>query len=122
MNRIAVIVTLLALAACDGVTDSETGGSSIETALVANDTWPYETVGTLEIVDVGYGDSDVPEWAVGLLVSEEDEFGVVIKIDGAVIADAGIDIDSGEQVRVWLESPTDEHGDKIYAVSKIQSK
>ena len=123
MNRFALIATLLGLVACSGEMGSETSTrGSLETALEANSTWPYETVGILDIVEAGYGDSDSPEWAVGSLVTDNDEFGVLIKIEGAVIARAGIKIDSGEKVRVWLEAPKNEYGETIYAVSKIQAQ
>ena len=122
MNRLALTSILLSLVACGGDMDSETGGGNLEIALVANETWPYETVGILDIVEAGYGDSDSPEWAVGSLVTHDDEYGVLISIEGAVIARAGIDIDSGEPVRVWLEAPKKEYGVDSYTVSRIQAR
>ena len=123
MNRLALVSILTGLVACNGDTSSEfTGGGNLEIALAANETWPYETVGILDIVEAGYGDSDAPAWAVGSLITDDDEYGVSISIDGAVIARAGVNIDSGEPVRVWLEAPTNEYGVDTYAVSRIQMR
>ena len=122
MNRFALVSILMGLVACGGDMDSATDAGNLEIALAANETWPYETVGVLDIVEAGYGDSDSPEWAVGSLVTHDDEYGVMISIEGPVIARAGINIDSGEPVRVWLEAPTNEYGVDTYAVSRIQMR
>ena len=57
---------------------------------------------------------------LGMLLVGGDEFGVLIEIDGTVIARAGINIDSGEPVRAWLEPPKDVSGEPMYPVSRLQ--
>ena len=47
---------------------------------------------------------------------------MLIEIDGGVIARSGIDIDAGETVRVWLESPKDVSGEPMYPVSKMEKR
>ena len=121
MRILVLTVMLFSLISCGGGTQSETVRTgSLETVLEANDSWPYEVVGILDIVEAGFDDSDMPSWAVGSVVTDDDEFGVLIKIDGTVIARAGINIDSGEKIRVWLEAPKDEYGVTTYPVSKLE--
>ena len=36
------------------------------------------------------------------------------------LSSAGINIDSGEPVRAWLESPKDVSGEPMYPVSRLQ--
>ena len=118
-------LALLCISACGG--DGSTGMDRVsdltplEATLQANSDWPYETVGVLDIVEAGYdGSSDEPQWAVGMLLAGGEEFGPLIEIDGKVISRAGINIDSGEEVRVWLEAPKDNYGLPTYPISKIE--
>ncbi len=122
MPKLVLILLVFALYACGngGGGNAPASGPSLETVLESNESWPYETVGILDIVEAGYGESDSPEWAMGSLVTRDDDFGVGIMIDGNVISRARINIDSGKRVRVWLEAPTMEYGDKVYPVSKIE--
>jgi hypothetical protein len=121
MHKLVFIFLVFGLSACDneGGGGTSTIGSGLEAVLESNESWPYEAVGILDIVEAGYGESDDPEWAVGSLVTKDDEFGVGIEIDGNVISRARINIDSGKEVRVWLEKPKMEYGVKTYPVSKI---
>ncbi|MDJ0916711.1 MAG: hypothetical protein QNJ05_03040 [Woeseiaceae bacterium] len=126
MVRLLILGCLLAsLAACggDGGGPSPSADGNLATTLSTNDTWPYEAEGVLDIVEAGFdGTSDAPQWAVGMLLEGGDEFGVLVEIDGGVIARAGVNIDSGEPVRVWLESPTDVSGEPMYPVSKMEKQ
>ncbi len=126
MVRFLILGCLLAaLAACggDGGGSSPAAKGGLATTLKTNDDWPYEAQGVLDIVEAGFdGTSDAPQWAVGMLLEGGDEFGVLIEIDGGVIARAGIDIDSGEPVRVWLESPKDVSGEPMYPVSRMEKQ
>lgn len=121
MTRLVLLLAFLALTACGGGTDSSPAANSLETTLAANDSWPYEVVGVLDIVEAGYGDSDDPEWAVGSIVTDDDEWGVSIEIQGAVISRAGIDIDSGKKVRAWLDAPHRNYGVDTYPVSRLEA-
>lgn len=122
MRRFALIVLVLGLHACgDAAMDAmPASSSSLEAALVSNDSWPYEVVGILDIVEAGYDYGDDPEWAVGSLITADDEWGVLIEIDGTVIARAGINIDSGKEVRVWLDAPLTKYGETTYPVTRIE--
>ena len=125
MYRLLILACLLGgLVACGGGGESmPSADSSLAASLATNETWPYEAEGVLDIVEAGFdGTSDEPQWAVGMLLEGGDEFGVLIEIDGGVIARAGINIDSGEAVRVWLESPKDVSGEPMYPVSKMEKR
>ncbi len=126
MYRRLILGCLLgALAACSGGDgqSSPSTDSDFASRLASNQAWPYEATGVLDIVEAGFdGTSDEPQWAVGMLLSDGEEFGVLIEIDGGVIARAGINIDSGEPVRAWLESPKDVSGEPMYPVSKLQKQ
>jgi hypothetical protein len=121
MHRLIFIFLVFGLSACsnDGGDSASTIGAGLEAVLESNESWPYEAVGILDIVEAGYGETDDPEWAVGSLVTKDDEFGVSIEIDGNVISRAQINIDSGKPVRVLLEKPKMEYGVKTYPVSRI---
>ncbi|MDJ0759363.1 MAG: hypothetical protein QNJ19_08185 [Woeseiaceae bacterium] len=124
MYRLLILGCLLgALAACGGGGESSPStASDLAATLAANESWPYEAEGVLDIVEAGFdGTSVAPQWAVGMLLEGGDEFGVLIEIDGGVIARAGINIDSGEPVRVWLESPKDVSGEPMYPVSRMET-
>lgn len=125
MYRRLIIGCLAAvLTACGGGGESPAAtDSDFAATLASNVSWPYEAEGVLDIVEAGFdGTSEAPQWAVGMLLVGGDEFGVLIEIDGAVIARAGINIDSGEPVRAWLESPKDVSGEPMYPVSKLEKK
>ena len=122
MSRILVIATLFCLAACVGVADEEPA-SGLLAVLEANETWPYEVVGVLDIVEAGFdGTSDYADWAVGSIVNDEtDEFGIPIEIQGPVIKRGRIDIDSGRPVKAWLEAPRTQYGIETYPVSRLEA-
>ena len=106
----------------EGSGNGDASTSSLEKTLSANTTWPHEIVGVLDIVEAGgYDDSEYPAWAVGSLITADDEYGVSISIGESVVSRAGINIDSGEEVRVWLEAPKKEFGVETFPVSRIQS-
>ena len=111
------------LAACGGGGGS--GGSDggiLEIRLAKNSEWPYEMIGVLDIVEAGgWDDSDFPSWAVGNIITDEDEWGVMIEIGDGVVRKAGINIDSGEKVRVWLEKPHKNYDVLTYPVSRIEA-
>ncbi|MEM7411431.1 MAG: hypothetical protein AAF430_14425 [Myxococcota bacterium] len=97
--------------------------SPLEQALRSNTAWPYETVGTLDIVEVVFGDeSELPTDAFGSLLTEgDDEWGVPVDLGAEVIRSSGVDIDSGEKVRVWLGAPHDPHGaGESYPVARLE--
>lgn len=125
MNKLFLMLLCFVLVACSGGSgtsgaDPSVDHGSLEAILAANDSWPYEIVGVLDIVEAGYGDSDEPEWAVGSIVTEHDVWGVAIEIPGAVISRAGINIDSGNAVRAWLDAPKDDYGVTTYPVSRLE--
>lgn len=127
-RRLIVGCLASALVACGGgAVDAGSSSPGTESGFAAilkkNEHWPYEAEGVLDIIEAGFdGTSDQPQWAVGSLLVGGDEFGVLIEIDGAVIARAGINIDSGEPVLAWLERPMHISGEPIYPVSKLQKK
>jgi hypothetical protein len=122
MYRLLLIFVVFELAACGGDSGSYSSDSALEAALESNDSWPDEAVGILDIVEATfYRDTDDVEWAIGSLVNDDDEFGVSIEIEGDVISRAGINIDSGKKVHVWLGRPNTEYGIKTYPVTKAQS-
>jgi len=119
-----IILAIGFLAACsDEAFDvGSEQASALQAVLNANEDWPYEVTGVLEIVEAGgYADSEYPDWAVGNLVTRGDDTGVSVDIGEGVASSAEINIDSGKEVRVWLEAPTKEHGIKTYAISRIES-
>lgn len=124
MRKHILFLAFLAIAACGGgdPSDIESGQAALERALNENTTWPYEVVGTLDIVEAGYADTETEyvEWAVGSLLIDDDEFGIQINIGDGVATRAGINIDSGEKVKVWLEAPTLAYGTASYPVSRIE--
>ena len=121
MKKLFLVGAALLLAACSGESGAPGSATNLEAVLQANDTWPYEMVGVLDIVEAGYGDSDNPEWAVGSIITDDDEWGVQVEIQGNVISRAGINIDSGKPVRAWLEAPEEKYGVMTYAVSKLEA-
>ena len=125
MRKLVLYGTVLLLLVGCGGQDSGNGASvsSLEETLSANTAWPQEVVGVLDIVEAGgYGDSEYPSWAVGSLLTDDDDEGISISIGEGVVSRAKIDIDSGKTVRVWLQAPKLEYGIEFYPVSRIQSQ
>lgn len=120
-----IIISLaLASVACgdNGAESTVSIGSNLEAKLAGNTQWPYELVGTLDIVEAGdFDNSDYPDWAVGSIVTETDEWGVLIEIRAGVVSKARINIDSGDKVRAWLDKPRIENGDLFYPIVKIEA-
>ena len=111
---------LLFLVAC-GESEERSDVSSLERLLETNESWPYEVVGVLDIVEAGgYEESEYPSWAVGMLTTDDTPNGIGIEIGDGVVSRARINIDSGKKVRVWLEAPHNQYGDTTYPVSKIK--
>ena len=112
------------MCACGGGATDDYGDitSALETALAENQDWPYEAVGVLDIVEAGgFDESGYVEWAVGTLLTEDDdEWGVMIEIKDGIAQRARIDIDSGENVRVWLGAPSREYGVLSYPVVRME--
>jgi len=103
----------------EGVSDLN---SSLEATLSKNTTWPFEVEAILEIDDTGgYEDSDYPNWAIGSIVTSEDQDGVMIEIGEGVIERAAIDIDSGKQIKVFLGKPGTQYGAIFYPVEKLET-
>ena len=108
------------VSSCGSGDPSANGPGSLEPILASNSQWPFEVVGTLDIVEAGgYGDSEYPEWAVGSLITSDDPEGVAIEIGSGVVANSGIDIDSGKSVRVWLEQPNKQYGILSFPITKM---
>ncbi len=127
MRSIGLVLCLFASLGCgasstDGAGSGEDRLSPLEVGLRGNSEWPYEAVGVLDIVEAVYGDeSEHPTAAFGSLLSEgDDEWGVPIEIGPGVVAKAGINIDSGSPVRVWLGAPKNDYGDETYPIARIE--
>ena len=124
MRQLLMWVALMfVLAACSGDSSYSGGdGGILEIRLAKNTEWPYEMVGVLDIIEAGgYDESDYPIWAVGNIITDEDEWGVMIEIGDGVVSRAKINIDSGEPVRVWLEKPHKKYDVMTYPVSRIEA-
>lgn len=123
MPRLLLIASLLCLTACGGGPADEEPATGLLAVLEANESWPYEVTGVLDIVEAGFdGTGEYAEWAVGSIVTDEtDEFGVPIEIQGPVIKRGKIDVDSGRPVRAWLEAPENKYGVEMYPVSKLEA-
>jgi hypothetical protein len=116
---------LLLLVACGGQDSGNSGASvsRLEETLSANTVWPHEVVGILDIVEAGgYDNSEYPSWAVGSLLTNDDDEGLSISIGEGVVSHAKIDIGSGKKVRVWLNAPKLEYGIETFPISRIQSQ
>ena len=117
---LALALLLGACGAGEGISDDY--GGNLEILLAKNTEWPYEMVGILDIVEAGgYDDSDYPTWAVGNIITDDDEWGVMIEIGDGIVRQAEINIDSGEKVRVWLEKPHKKYDVLTYPVSRIEA-
>ena len=122
MRHILIITMLALLLASCGGSDSGGDGGILEIRLAKNTEWPYEMVGVLDIVEAGgWDESDYPTWAVGNIITDDDEWGVMIEIGDGVVSRARINIDSGEPVRVWLEKPHKKYDVLTYPVSRIEA-
>ena len=125
MGKLLIAAGLaFALAACGGggeSADSDYGGV-LQLQLANNTEWPHEVVGVLDIVEAGgFDESDYPNWAVGNIITDDDEWGVMIEIGEGVVSRAKINIDSGEKVRAWLEKPHKNYDVLTYPVSRIEA-
>ena len=118
----STVAIALLLAACGGGGMDSADSSNLEIRLAGNTTWPYELVGVLDIVEAGgYDDAGYPSWAVGNIVTDDDEWGVMIEIGEGVVSRAQINIDSGKKVRAWLEKPHKKYDVMTYPVSRIEA-
>lgn len=123
-HMLMATVLACALTACGGGSDGtdSTYGGNLQILLAKNTDWPYELVGVLDIVEAGgYDESDYPTWAVGNIITDDDEWGVMIEIGDGVVSRARINIDSRKKVRVWLEAPHKKYDVLTYPVSRIES-
>ena len=124
MRQVLMWVALtFVLAACGGDSSYSGGdGGILEIRLAKNTEWPYEMEGVLDIIEAGgYDESNYPTWAVGFVVADADDMGVMIEIGDGVVSRAKINIDSGEPVRVWLEKPHKKYDVLTYPVSRIEA-
>lgn len=123
MRHYLVLFFMLFAVSCGGDTADEISipqATALEAMLAENTSWPYEIAGIFDIVEAGdFDDSGYPGFAIGALTTEDDDWGVSITIGAAVVADAGIDIDSGNNVTVWLQQPTKQFGVNTYPVARI---
>lgn len=119
-NILLALLISLCVFACSEGGDGPSSQSALEAKLAANTDWPYEVVGTLDIIEAGgYENSEYPSWAVGSIVTAADPDGAMIEIGEGVVARARINIDSGNPVRVWLGKPKKEYGMLVYPVKRI---
>ena len=121
---IPIMISIIYLVSCGGESPGGNGEPllNLEKALLENSSWPAERVGVLDIVEAGgYGDSEYPSWAVGMLVTHDDDIGISIKIGEGVVSKARIDVDSGNEVRVWLGAPVKEYGVFMFPITRIES-
>ena len=123
MRHVLILAAVaLVLAACGGGSDGTDDGGNLQVLLAKNTEWPYELIGVLDIVEAGgYDESDYPNWAVGNVITDDDEWGVMIEIGDGVVSRARINIDSGEKVRLWLEKPHKNYDVLTYPVSRIEA-
>jgi len=123
MKKIILVIFIIFF--ISGCMEEYAGGSqpqSLESILKSNTVWPHKVRGILDIVEAGgYQDSEYPTWAVGSLVTNKDELGVSIEVNGNSLKDAMIDIDSGKEVTVWLAVPQAQYGVLTYPVVKISA-
>lgn len=90
-----------------------------EQILVKNKNWPYQINGVFVIADAGGYDGDYPTWAAGTLeVNGENDF-IGIDIDGTVVKDAEINIDSGHRYEVLIDAPVEEFSSLTFPIIKI---
>ena len=125
MRKLLLLLAFVSLAACGGGEKPGEYGdkmSELETALKDNTAWPYEAVGVLDIVEAGFdGDSEYAIWGIGsLLTEDDDEWGITITLKEGVAEEAQVDIDSGEEVRVWLDRPVTDYGVTSYPVVRME--
>lgn len=112
------------LAACNPGGGGKSGqdiipqSTRLEARLAANDDWPYEIAGILDVAYPAAG--DVREVAVGALLTEDDAWGVSVSIDAAVLEAADIAIDSKVPVVVTLHEPAVVFGVSTYPVTSVR--
>jgi len=119
MKLVLITIALLFLSACGGESSSE-ANQSLGSTLRANDSWPQEIVGVLDIVEAGYHDSDYPEWALGAITTANDADGLSIEITDGLLGVSGVNIDDGKTVKVWVDKPHEKYGVYTFPVSKIK--
>lgn len=119
MKYVVVVFLTIALTACVEE-NSSMGSDSVGTSLANNTVWPYEVVGEIDIVDAGFGDSDVPSWAVGSIIIKDEE--LLIEFGSNVLRKAQIDADFAfsSPATLMLGKPRSEGGALIYPVVDIK--
>ena len=119
---VLILLAILILPSCDNSPDVYKE-SVIEQKLKNNTEWPYLIVGALDIAYAGDydGSSDYPAFAMGQIDTGNDVDDISFNVDHDVLKQAGIDIDSGEVLKIWLAgSPKYENGINIYQVVKLE--
>ena len=97
--------------------------NAIEKNLKKNKEWPYLIIGVLDIAHTGDydDDSEYPSMAMGQIDTGNKVDDISIEINGAILKEAEIDIDSGEKLKIWLNgSPRHEYDIDIYKVVKLE--
>ncbi len=113
---------IFVLSACDNSSNIRMD-NTIEKNLKNNTTWPHLIVGVLDIAHAeGYDDdSGYPSVAAGQIDTGNQLDDISIEITGDVLKAAGIDIDSGEKLKIWVTGPPrHEYDIDIYKVVKLE--
>lgn len=116
MKKLCLLALSIGLIACN----SDTSQSSSADSLSTNTTWPYEIIGSVDIHDAGFSDSQYADWAIGSIVSGDDD--ILIMFDNRVLRAAGIgsEFNFSDPTTLLLGAPTDEYGESSYPVEAVQ--
>jgi len=119
---VLILLVILILPSCDNSSDVYKE-NIIEKNLTNNTKWPYLIVGVLDIAYAGDydGSSDYPSFAMGQIDTGNKVDDISFNVDHDVLQQAGIDIDSGEVLKIWLAGPPKyENGINVYQVAKLE--
>lgn len=111
-----IILVVLALSALISCSESS---YLLKEKLKTNNAWPYEVIGTFEVADA-HQRGDTLDWASAIFVEKGSLQKVVVFVEGDIIKESKLDIETGGNFRVWLNPPIEKYGPKTYVVSKIK--